>query len=354
VQDQEPAWSPTGARLAFARHNSIFLASPNESTVASALKNGLGGDPAWSPDGARIAAITASEPHRVRLIDADGDGIATELPVSASLYSDVRWSPDGSHVVYVDANDQIRVAPTDPVGEGFTIQLPAGLRAPREPSFSPDGTQIAFESYDINQSPSYERIYLAPAAGGEAVELTKAPQNSQEPVWKPGPLGPPAPGGGSGSSGGGSTGSGSAAGGATPGGRPATHAPVTITFASYRHPYISGGFMGAAYIDCSLGASTAAVCHANGEATYVQPAGLSRPLTGRSRPKSQAVVFAKGAVTVPDGQAKKLRLKITPAGRQLLKPGRKLKLALTVVESASGAKSKKTTRTVTVTAPKKK
>jgi Tol biopolymer transport system component len=347
VQDRAPVWSPAAAELAFARHVLVYLAAPNQSTTARALAGGGGIDPSWSPDGTRIAAVSEesnSNTHKVRLIDAAGNGSVTELPAGAEHGSTVAWSPDSSHVVYIDENDQVRVAPTNPAGAGFTIQLPAGVIVPHRPSFSPDGTQIAFSARNSTQNPEYEHIYVAPAGGGEAVQLTKAAQNSLEPVWKPELVGPQAPGG---SSGGGS-GSGSGTGGSGP-----AHQPVTIKFAVYRHPVVYNGFLGAGYVDCSLG-STNAACHASGEAsTYVQPAGLSSVLSAHSRTKKRKVVFAAGAVTVPAGQTKPLRLKVTTAGQRLLKPGKKLKVTLTLVETAPGAKPQKTTQVLTINGPKK-
>jgi Tol biopolymer transport system component len=350
VQDRAPVWSPSGAELAFGRHVSTYLASPNESLTAHLLPGGIGILPAWSPDGTRIAAISEEgNTHKVRVIDADGDGTATPLPVYAGLGTTIAWSPDSSQVTYVDENDQVRVAPADASSAGFTVQLPAGVIVPHHPSFSPDGTQIAFSARNSTQRPEYEHIYIAPAGGGEAVQLTKAAQTSREPVWRPELIGPPAP--GSGGSGGGSTGGGSP--GSGTGTPPATHAPVTIKFAAYAHPVVYKGFLGAGYVDCSLG-STNAVCQAKGEAsTYVQPAGLSSALSTHSRPKKHKVVFAAGAVTVPAGETKPLRLKVTPAGQRLLKPGKKLKVTLTLVETAPGAKAQKTTQALTLRSPKK-
>ena len=344
VQDRDPDWAPAGAELAFQRQTSVYLASPLESLTASALSNGLGIFPAWSPDGTRIAAVTETgNTHTVRLINVDGSSVPLELPVQATLGAPVEWSPNSADVVYVDENDQVRVAPTNPVGAGYTIQLPPGVIVPHNPSFSPDGTQIAFDARNNNQNPSYERIYIAPAAGGEAVELTKAPQNSREPVWKPEPGASVPPGGsppGGGSAGGGSTGgSGSGAGSG------ATKTPVTIKFASYRHPVVYNGFLGAASVNCSLG-STNAACQVSGEATFVAP--ITNSLDYARHPKTKRIVFAKGSLKVPHGKTLPLPLKVTAAGRKLLKPGKTLKVALTITEKAPGAETQRTTKTLAV------
>jgi dipeptidyl aminopeptidase/acylaminoacyl peptidase len=341
TEERNPAWSPNNSLLAFERGVSTWISAPDESATPYPLASGLGGKPAWSPDGTRIATVTAGVPPKIRLIDADNDGGFTEMPVAAEDSSNVEWSPDGSHVVYVDANDQVRIAPTDPPGEGFEISLPHEVGVPLEPSFSPEGNRIVLGAREL-QSGGLNRIYVAPAAGGEAVRVTEAPMPAIDPVWKP----VPGASSGSGSGSGGGVTGGSSSGGANP---PATRAPVIIQLAAFRHPYFNTGFLMAAYVPCSLG-STNAVCHASGEATYVSPTYDSSIAASRSveRPAPKPLVIAKGSVTVPSGQTKPLPLKLTAAGKKLAKQGKPLKVTVKVVETAPGAKPKTTTKTLTV------
>src|SRR6202012_5088479 len=129
---------------------------------------------------------------------------------------------------------QVRVAPTEPPGPGVEITLPHEVGVPLDVSFSPEGDRVAFGAEDLQRG-GWQRIYVAPASGGEAVAVTAAPLNSREPSWKPipgaagpggggpgGGAGGETPGGGSGGapsggSGGGSTGGSSPGGGSTPG-----------------------------------------------------------------------------------------------------------------------------------------
>jgi hypothetical protein len=367
-EEHEPAWSPDGSLLAFAHLTTTWLSPPTESATAQMLANGLGAEPAWSPNGARIATVTAGEPHKVRLVDANGDKGAVEMPVAAENSSDVSWSPDGTHIAYVDANDKVRIAPTEPPGEGFEITMPHEVGVPLDVSFSPEGNRVAFGAEEL-QPGGWQRIYVAPASGGEAVAVTAAPVTSREPSWKPipGATGPGGggPGGGTGgetpgsgsgggpsggssgsSSGGGSSSSG---GGSTSGGAGATK-PHSLSLAAFRHPVLNPEFLGAAYIDCDLG-STNAACHANGEATYYSP--ITHSLT-YAHSKAKPIVFAKGSVTVPNGKTAALPLKVTAAGAKLMKGRKSLKLTETITETAPGAKPKTTTKTFTVAVPKKR
>jgi Tol biopolymer transport system component len=356
----EPVWSPSGDAIAFARGGDTWISAPEESATAHLLTNGLGIAPAWSPDGSRIATITTGEPHKVRVIAADGSGTATELPIGARLGSTVAWSPDSSDVVYIDEADHVRVAPTDPPGPGVAIQLPAGVIVPLFPSFSPDGSRVAFGARENSGGTETDRIYVAPAAGGEATAVTAGAVNAREPSWKPGPggggPGGGSPGGGSpggGSPGGGSPGSGSGGGGSSGSGGgakpPATRAPVVLKLAAFRHPYFNTGFLMAAYVPCSLGSSNAA-CHASGEATFDAP--ITHVLD-YARSKAKPLVVAKGSVTVPNGQTKPLPLKLTAAGKKLVKSGKPLKITETIVETAPGAKPETTAKTFTLTPSKK-
>jgi WD40-like Beta Propeller Repeat len=349
-EERNPAWSPDGSMLAFERGTSTWISAPEESATPHPLTSGLGGKPAWSPDGTRIATVTANEPHKIRLIDADGDGGFTEMPVGAENTSNVAWSLDGSHIVYVDETDKVRIAPTDPPGPGFEITLPHEVGVPHEPSFSPEGDRITFWAEEL-QPGGLNRIYIAPAAGGEAVQVTEGTVSAINPVWKPlpgGSSGGTNPGGGSGGSPGGGRGTGGgSSGGAT--NSPATRAPVIVKLAAFRHPYFNTGFLIGAYVPCSLGSSNA-VCHASGVATYDSPTTSSLRVDRRA---TKRLVLAKGSVTVPDGQTKPLPLKLTAAGKKLVKPGKSPKVTVTIVETAPGAKPKTTTKTLTVKASTK-
>ena len=72
-----------------------------------------------------------------------------------------------------------------------------------------------------------------------------------------------------------------------------------------------------------------------------------------AKPKAKKVVIAKGSVKVPAGKKKPLKMKLTAAGKRLLKPGRTLKLKLTVRATRTGSKAQTIHKTIKVTAPAK-
>jgi dipeptidyl aminopeptidase/acylaminoacyl peptidase len=102
------AWSPDGARIAFAandRDQRIFdvivmdLAAGERARVLHGP--GMVSVPSWSPDGARLAMIEnySSTDQYVWLIDI-ASGMATRLPrPSPARYASLRWTADGASLM---------------------------------------------------------------------------------------------------------------------------------------------------------------------------------------------------------------------------------------------------------------
>jgi dipeptidyl aminopeptidase/acylaminoacyl peptidase len=94
-------------------------------------------------------------------------------------------APDGSAVVYAlrqaDRDSDRDVVSLWRVGTDGTVaqRLTAGP-ADSAPAYSPDGTQIAFLRATEGSAP---QIWLLPAAGGEAEQLTTLPLGAGAPVW---------------------------------------------------------------------------------------------------------------------------------------------------------------------------
>jgi Tol biopolymer transport system component len=95
-----PAWSPDGARLAFQRDGSIWVATAPLTDIRVAVTNVEPGAPVWSPDGTQIAYAAGGSVYVV-----PGDGFSVPRRV-AGPFRDVgplSWSPAGDVVAYTVA-----------------------------------------------------------------------------------------------------------------------------------------------------------------------------------------------------------------------------------------------------------
>lgn len=156
-----PAWSPDGERIAFARRSDttrvraqIFVIRPDGSGRLNLSNQDSAFDwaPGWSPDGQRV--VFQSDRHNptrtqsccvtsIYVMNADGSNVQRltqdwndKLP---------RWSPDGSSIVFnsnrAGAANQIFVMNAD----GSNIRQLTTTGTNRMAAWSPDGTRIAFE-----------------------------------------------------------------------------------------------------------------------------------------------------------------------------------------------------------------
>ncbi len=338
-----PSWTPDG-RVVFSRGGLIYAGTADGTGTPAQFGKASGLDPVVSPDGRYVAATKLSgNPYNIVIFNADGSG-SREIVKHADIGPDLSWSPDSTRVTYVDDEnpslDQVWVEPADGSSPGNKVPMPPGWIVPHNPVFSPDGTRVAFDARHSGDEPEYEQVLVGPADGSAAAApLTKSAQTNQEPAWKPGPGGPksepPPPG---------------------PGNETETRKPQKVRLAVLKRVYVINNFISPVSVDCHAkgGRPTgkiAEICSARGEATYQQTRTVARPW---AKPKAKKVVIAKGSVKVPAGKKKPLKMKLTAAGKRLLKPGRTLKLKLTVRATRTGSKAQTIHKTIKVTAPAKK
>ena len=91
-EDVDPAWSPDGGTIAFARRlnrgvPTLYFVHPNGSGLRRLTK---GRSPSWSPDGTHLTYVVGGSVYEIRR-----DGRGRKRIVSGLRNPFVRWSPDG-------------------------------------------------------------------------------------------------------------------------------------------------------------------------------------------------------------------------------------------------------------------
>jgi Tol biopolymer transport system component len=185
LDDEDPAWSPSGKRIVFQRDfdpvrgevDYDVLTVRVDGTAERNLTNSPGVpdiEPSWSPNGRRIAF--ASDPDgddNYDIYKMTTDGANVQQLTSGSLDNEFPdWSPDGRRIAFNSNRD-------DPLEENFEVYTmgaggghvtrltfnPAGDGLP---TWSPDGHRIAFAS-NRDGSPD---IHTMRADGGNQVNRT--------------------------------------------------------------------------------------------------------------------------------------------------------------------------------------
>jgi hypothetical protein len=187
--DANPAWSPDGTRVAFSRASTaggkytIYVMNA-DGTSPTPLTDASGTDdysPAWSPDGTKIAyTCVTTGVEAFCVVDADGENL-TVLAADPGGDANPAWSPDGAKIAFRsrrnDANAEIYLMNADGTG---LVRLTDDPAADDGPAWSPDGTRIAFHS---NRDGNYE-IYVMNADGTGLTRLTDNTATDQSPSWK--------------------------------------------------------------------------------------------------------------------------------------------------------------------------
>ncbi len=196
--ETSPAFSPDGARLAFAARDAgrkspygIYVRTLAGVAAAAQLTSGPANDfgPAWSPDGNRIAFLRV-DGDRARFMVVPSAG-GDPRPVAEFAFPDadsapapqspVCWARDGQSLYVVDwVAGQAPFIAAVPAAGGAPrriTQPPAASKGDSAPAISPDGTALAFvrQSADRAKHNSDEDggdIFLVRLSGGDVRRLT--------------------------------------------------------------------------------------------------------------------------------------------------------------------------------------
>jgi len=152
VDDKDPAWSPDGKKIAFARLNAgtgrfeIWTMNADGSGQTAVVTNATRNltYPTWKPDGAKIAFVQEFSSTDHDLYQADSTGLnsnVASIVLSAADDKYPAWSPvDPNKIVYASrpagSNFQLRTITLAPLGDTLTYAV-AGHDL-IEPAWAPD------------------------------------------------------------------------------------------------------------------------------------------------------------------------------------------------------------------------
>src|SRR5687768_328415 len=142
--------------------------------------------PAFSPDGERIAFRSGRDGGGLFVMGRTGE--AVRRITRGGFNPD--WSPDGTQLIFTSARTELR--PQNAEQRGTVMIVAANGGEPRElhdsgmmPRWSPNGTRIAFATRRSSASEGSCNIVTMPAAGGEAVAVTNDEFLNWNAVWAP-------------------------------------------------------------------------------------------------------------------------------------------------------------------------
>jgi TolB protein len=181
-----PAWSPDGARIAFASDRSgapeLYVMNPNGSNVVRVTTQVgfVWSRPTWAPDSRRLAFGCEVAPGNrdICVIDVDGSGLV-RLTGDPAIDDGAAWSPDGTTIAFSTTRYGADPQLATMRGDGSNVTQLGGGIIGWDPAWSPDGFYLAFTSWG---SESFG-VYIMRAGG---YDIWWTGDFAVEPAWMPG------------------------------------------------------------------------------------------------------------------------------------------------------------------------
>ena len=183
----EPQISPDGTRVVYTRGHIDKVNDVRKSEIwtldADGSRNRFltdGSSPQWSPDGTRILFVREGEPKGAQLFVRwmDAEGATSQITRLERSPSNPQWSPDGNSIAFTSA--------VDDEADFAGVSLPD---RPEGASWVAEPKVVERAGYKRDRrgyvDTSWTHVFVVPADGGTARQLTDGEWNHGSPAWSP-------------------------------------------------------------------------------------------------------------------------------------------------------------------------
>ncbi|MGE0556331.1 MAG: prolyl oligopeptidase family serine peptidase, partial [Gemmatimonadales bacterium] len=182
-----PQISPDGSRIAYTRgwidrvndrrQSALWIMNADGSHARHLIE---GGGARWSPDGSRILFVKEGEPRGAQLFVRwmDAEGAVSQVTRLAHGPSNASWSPDGKWIAFTSQ--------VDDVASFAGVQLPG---RPEGAKWTGEPKVVERAAYRRDRTgyvdTGWTHLFVVPADGGTARQLTSGPWNDNGVEWSP-------------------------------------------------------------------------------------------------------------------------------------------------------------------------
>jgi Tol biopolymer transport system component len=193
IEADDPAWSPDGSKILFARRGSssgVIKVMNEDGSDPTTLMKGFRstGAPRWSHDGTWIAFSATDENNFTNIYAMTSDGSTLRnLTVDCNYCDWPSWSLDDSAIAFVSSEDWLThtINMLDLYADLKPVQIASFQGGISHLSWSPDGREILFD-WRPRGSEQRSDVYAINNDGSNLKKLTtnKSEYNG-EPTWSP-------------------------------------------------------------------------------------------------------------------------------------------------------------------------